>query len=422
MTEPNRKTLDSFVIRNRPKLLHVSPWFMPARFYGGPVESTYRLCLALARLGWDVKALTTNANGPSEVLPANTHYEHTASAGFDIRYCPRLIGQSVSPALLRHLVGYIRWADIVHLTAVYSFPTIPTLMACRILRRPLIWSPRGALQRWRGSRRRIAKYLWELGCRGLLPRRTVLHLTSSRERDESSARVPGRSCTLIPNGVIVPKNVEHTPGDGTLRLGYIGRLDPKKGIENMLEACRKLALEGHAVRFQVAGNGDGGFERELRSRAADLVSRGLVDFRGLVTGAAKRRFFAEIDIAVTPSFTENFGMVVAEALAHEVPVIASKGTPWARIEEMGCGHWVENDVATLAQTVKSMTSEPLAEMGRRGRQWMLDEFSWERVARDMSAAYIALIHGETAATAGGFSLVKPDAVGDESLSASLRGN
>ena len=84
-------------------------------------------------------------------------------------------------------------------------------------------------------------------------------------------------------------------------------------------------------------------------------------------------------------------MVVAEALAHSVPVIASKGTPWQRVEKMGCGLWVGNDPNSLARAIRQMSAMPLREMGQRGRQWMQDEFSWDRVARDMAELYRNLI-------------------------------
>lgn len=372
---------------------------MPARSYGRPIESVYRLCLSLARIGWDVRALTTNANGPGEILPVNTRYEHAASAGFDVRYCPRIMRQSVSPVLLRYLIPYVHWADVVHLTGVYWFPTIPTLIACRLLRRPLIWSPRGALQRRNASRRATAKDAWEILCSLSMPRATLLHLTSEQERKESLKRFARLPTTVIPNGVALPQEAAHESGDGTLRLGYSGRLDPAKGIENLFAACRILIGEGIRFHLRVAGGGEAGYERQLRSEVAAPELAARVALLGPLAGAAKRQFFAETDIAVVPSYSEN-AIIVAQALAHGVPVIASRGTPWARVEEIGCGHWVDNDPATLARTIREMAREPLGEMGRRGRQWMSDEFSWERVARNMSAVYTALIGNEVAADFG----------------------
>jgi glycosyltransferase involved in cell wall biosynthesis len=377
------------------RILHVSPYFKPAHRYGGPVESVYRLCLGLARIGCEVRALTTNADGIGKVLPVSTWRTHAITAGFDVRYCPRIMRHSVSPRLLRLLIPYVKWANVVHLTAVYSFPTIPTLLMCRMFGKPLVWSPRGALQPWRGSRRRAAKSVWERACKAWMPHHTLLHATSEEERDESVRRFPRLPAIVIPNGINIPRKIAHEAGSGRLRLGCIGRLDPKKGIENLLEACRILKDGGTALQLRIAGSGDAPYERLLRTKIETLGLGADVEMVGHLSGKAEQRFFEQIDIAVAPSYTENFGIVIAEALGHGVPVVASTGTPWARIEEIGCGLWVDNDAATLARSIEQMSRASLNEMGLRGRRWMTDEFSWERVARDMSEAYSSLAHGKS---------------------------
>jgi glycosyltransferase involved in cell wall biosynthesis len=116
-----------------------------------------------------------------------------------------------------------------------------------------------------------------------------------------------------------------------------------------------------------------------------------------VRGQAKADLFAASDLAVFPSHTENFAMVVAEALAHGIPVIASKGTPWSGVEAHGCGLWVENDPATLAAAIARIRCMPLGEMGERGRRWMEEEFAWETVAREMLRLYGKLLLKEESA-------------------------
>jgi len=108
---------------------------------------------------------------------------------------------------------------------------------------------------------------------------------------------------------------------------------------------------------------------------------------GHVAGEGKRRLFENTDIAVLPSYTENFGVVVGEALAHGVPVIAGRGTPWSRVEEIGCGLWVDNDAESLSRAIVRMADMPRRTMGRRGQGWMAREFSWDRRAQEMMAVY-----------------------------------
>ena len=375
------------------KILHVSPYFMPARAYGGPVESLYRLCLNLARLGCEVRALTTNGNGLGKVLDVEIGRQIAVAAGFEVTYMGRIARHAVSPGLLMRLPFEVRRADVVHLTGVYWFPTIPTLLACRLLGKPLVWSPRGDLLRWRGSRGRISKRIWEVVCRIAAPRTTMLHLASEAERSASLSRFPNFSMTVIPNAVRASASVKRAAVHGTLRLGYIGQLHPKKGIENLLEACRILKDRGVAFSVVLAGSGRARYNRSLTRKIATLGLGDVVRMAGEVHGRAKREFFESLDLLVAPSHSESFASAVAEALAYAVPVIASRGTPWSRLAEQGCGLWVDNTPESLAAAIGQMRAMRLEEMGRRGREWMAAEFSWDTVARKVCDAYSVMLRG-----------------------------
>jgi len=375
------------------KIVHITPSFAPAWRYGGPVRATLRLCQELARRGCTVRVLTTNADGPDRVLSVDVDRELELEPNLWVRYCRRVYPESVSLTLLRLLPSYIRWADVVHLTAVYNFPTFPTLGWTRRYRKPLVWTLRGALQRWRGSRHRLLKAVWERICRVLLPEPTVFHVTSAMEAEESRPRMPRGRFAVIPNGIDVPERVERGDSDGTLRLLYLGRIDPKKGIENLLRAC--ASLNGRLAipwRLTIAGGAsDSDYARKVFRAMESLGLADRVRFVGPVGDDEKPRLFADVDLTVVPSHTENFAMVVAESLAHGVPVLASRGTPWARVEEVGCGLWVDNDPESLARAVEQMSRMPLREMGERGRAWMEREFAWPQVAERMIGLYHQLI-------------------------------
>jgi glycosyltransferase involved in cell wall biosynthesis len=105
-----------------------------------------------------------------------------------------------------------------------------------------------------------------------------------------------------------------------------------------------------------------------------------VRFAGYADEAVKLMGFMEADVCVVPSHTENFGLVVAEALAHAVPVIASTGTPWRELQERGCGFWVDNSPERLAAAIDEIARCDLPLMGQRGREWMQREYKWEAIA------------------------------------------
>ncbi|MGO9058214.1 MAG: glycosyltransferase [Candidatus Binataceae bacterium] len=372
------------------RILHICPSFAPAWRYGGPTESLYQLCRHLAETDCEVRVLTTDADGLEHVLTVNKQDEVYMTERLRVRYCRRIARHSVSSTLLRLLAQYVRWADVVHLTAVYSFPTIPTMLACRMIGRPLVWSPRGTLQRWSGTRRVLAKSAWENICRFAAPPATALHFTSETERADCQPRFPAMLAKVIPNAIEIPEQVLHVAGDGRLRLLYVGRLDPKKGIENLLSACRILSDAKVAYSLEIAGGGDERYTEALAARICKLRLAPIVRLRGFVPREERSRLFAEADIAVVPSYTENFGLVVAEALAHAVPVIASKGTPWEGVESAGCGLWVSNDPDSLADALMRMAGMPLREMGERGKRWVAEHYSGKSAAADMLAFYRSL--------------------------------
>jgi glycosyltransferase involved in cell wall biosynthesis len=374
------------------KVLHVSPAYAPAWGYGGATEAIYQSSRHVALAGAHVKVLTTDADGRERRLSAEKRREFERDLPFEVRYCARMTGHSVSPELVANLRQMVAWADVVHLHVAFSFPTIPTLLAARMYERPVVWTLHGAMQRWRQSRRENLKRVWGRVCRAAAPPKLVLHATSDEEAVESLERFGDATAVVIPNGVEAPEKIERSPRDGTMRIGFIGRLDPIKGIENLLDACGRLS-ERHNVAFSlvVAGSGDPKYEQLLKARTVALGIDGRIEFLGDVRGEQKRRFFEATDIAVVPSFTENFGLVVTEALAHGVPVIASTGTPWAYLEERSCGLWVRNDAESLANAVEKMSRMALDQMGERGRRWMMEEFAWPGCARKLIACYRALL-------------------------------
>jgi len=369
------------------------PAFYPAHVYGGPIETVLQLCRRLVDTGdCEVRVLTTNANGAQSVLDVETGRDVLFNEGFTVRYCRRLMANSISGELMAQMWSYVRWADLVHVTAVYSFPTLPSLLACKVLGKPVVLSPRGALRRWERSPRIVAKTIYEHAVRRLLPKRFVLHASSEDEARDSQERLPGIEVAVVPNGVEIPVGVSSVPRNGTLRLLYLGRLDPIKGIENLVEACAQLSgRTDQAWRLTLAGAGE---ERYVQSLRALIDRRGLsdrVDMAGQVVGNAKRALFEHADVVVAPSFRESFGMSIVEALAHGVPVIAGRGTPWRRLEEMQCGLWVENDPENLAKAIERINTMPLCKMGQCGQEWMKKDFDWFTVAEKMARVYRALL-------------------------------
>jgi glycosyltransferase involved in cell wall biosynthesis len=254
----------------------------------------------------------------------------------------------------------------------------------------LVWSPRGTLQRWQGSRRRIEKRVWEMLCNLVVdPGRSAMHFTSEEERRGSVGRLRVARSFLIPNGVDLPGLPRARRRSGAMRVLFMGRIDVIKGLENLIEAVGRLP--GGLVTLKICGSGDAAYVASLQRlvRARDLD--GQVQFAGQVTGAEREQAFSEADLLVLASHQESFGMVVVEALGRGLPVIASKGTPWAEIETAACGWWVDGKPAPLADALMAASGSDLDAMGARGRQWVLENFSWDHVARQQLREYEQMI-------------------------------
>jgi glycosyltransferase involved in cell wall biosynthesis len=336
---------------------------------------------------------TTNSAG--QYIGDNIPFDQISHANipYSIKYCRRIAGLSISIELLYWLGKKIRWADIVHLTAVYSFPTIPTLLLARILKKPVVWSPRGSLQRWRGMTKPHLKSYWERFCKAIVdPKTCCMHVTSLQEEKESKKIFPNFSYSIIKNGVEIPDDSEtaHPVPSNVLRILYVGRIHPKKGIENLLLGLSRLTDIDY--RLTVCGNGGTKYLKTIRELCTRCGIESKIHFTGFLEGRKKKEAFANSDVCVVPSYTENFGMVVAEALACGVPVICSKGTPWSDLTKHRCGIWTDNDPDSLSCAIRQISSMDMYAMGRRGRRWMASEYNWTKIAKEMSDLYRNLIN------------------------------
>jgi glycosyltransferase involved in cell wall biosynthesis len=196
---------------------------------------------------------------------------------------------------------------------------------------------------------------------------------------------------VIPNGIDLPdlaSTMPPTDREGRTVL-FLSRIHPKKGIPVLLRAWRRLEPRFADWELVVAGPDERGHLAEVQqlARGLDLAR---VAFAGPVHGEAKQSLYRRADLLVLPTHSENFGMVIAEALAFGVPVVTTTGTPWQELERRGCGWWIELSEANLAAALEaamSLPQERRVAMGRRGRRWMEQSFPWSRVAAEMKSVY-----------------------------------
>jgi glycosyltransferase involved in cell wall biosynthesis len=146
--------------------------------------------------------------------------------------------------------------------------------------------------------------------------------------------------------------------------------------------------------LQIAGPDEAGHRVHVENVVFAAGLSEIVSFVGPVAGEKKKSTFFDAELFVLPTHSENFGIVVAEALAHGLPVVTTTGAPWSRLPELGCGWWVDVGVDEIAAALRQATSfdtETLRAMGARGHEWVRAEFGWERVAKEFVTKYEELL-------------------------------
>lgn len=254
-------------------------------------------------------------------------------------------------------------------------------------------SPRGMLEPWALRHKPIRKRLaWWTYQRRLLQTASALHATAKSEAEQFAKLGLRRPAPIIPNGVNLPDwdEVERLrePTREPHTCLFMSRVHPKKGLPLLLEAWSALRPAGW--RLDIAGPDEAGHRAELERMVRRLRLDDTVRFLGPLEGNTKQRALAGADLAVLPTYSENFGIVVAEALAHGCPVLTTHGAPWKVLETEDCGWWVPvttEAIGTALREATSLSVETRREMGRRGHQVVARDFAWPKIAAAFISVY-----------------------------------
>jgi len=279
---------------------------------------------------------------------------------------------------------------------MWMMPNVYPGIVSRRYRIPLVVSPRGTLSPWaKASGSFVKRFFWPLVQRPTISPAACFHATAESEYEDIRRLGFRQPVAIIPNGIDIPDPIPKR--EQPLRtLLFLSRLHPIKGLDLLLPAWQAVQDRFSAWRLVIAGPRDSdGYLGKMQALAAQLELK-RIEFIGEVKGVQKWETYYQADLFVLPTYSENFGNVVAEALACGVPAIVSKGAPWAGLIEKEAGWWIDIGVAPLVSCLMqalALSSDQLSEMGQRGRRWMQEEFSWDSLGHRMARTYEWIIHG-----------------------------
>lgn len=362
--------------------------------FGGPFESVAGLARGLAldpATDVTVLACTSRGRGWEE------HRRHWGEARLSIHE-GGCLGRLTSTR--RYLQERLRRGsvDVVHASGLWDETAILVRTLLSNSGVPVVWSVRGMLEPWalghHAARKRLA---WIALQRAALNATTVIHATADPEA--SSCRQAGlrQPITVIPNGIDVqPLQMATLHGEASRprRCGYLGRLHPKKGLPNLIEAWSRCDTIGWEL--VIAGPDSDGHAAVLTA----LVHRHAltnVYVTAPCYAAERQRFLNDCDLFICPSYSENFGNAIAEAMERAKPVITTTGTPWSVLERAQMGWWVNPTPDALAHALTHALGSPpdvLRAMGARCRVHVENSYSWPQVVRQMRMVYDWLCGGD----------------------------
>lgn len=374
------------------------------------------LSAALAAQGIEVTVLTTDSNGDSGQSPLDVPLNTAvAQDGYQIRYfhCSPFRRYKFSVDLLRWLLTNSAEFDIAHIHALFSPISTAAATVSRYKKLPYILRPLGTLDpadlRKKKQLKKLYAALWE---RHNLAGAAAIHFTSNQEAKVSERFGTHTKDLVIPLGVRPPQQGLLRGKDESIRAKFgitnekllvlfMSRIDPKKGLDLLIPTLERLLVKNCDFHFVLAGTNpqDPNYEQNIQQQIKNSTITSCTTITGFVTGELKAALLQAADVFVLPSYYENFGIAVAEAMVAGTPVVISDQVHiWEEVQDAEAGWVCACEVEALTNSLGEalLNTEELRRRGAKAQEYALRNYSWNAIALTMIQAYRQIVAASSA--------------------------
>lgn len=393
------------------KILHIIPSVSLIR--GGPSHAVLEMVWELRQQGIEAVIATTNDDGSGVLkVPLNQWVNYPISATeagktvpvqFFSRFSPSsasLREFAFSFSLTLWLWQHVREYDLLHIHAVFSYPSAIAIKIACAAKVPYIIRPLGSLNQWSLQQNAQKKQFYLRLIQQEIQQANALHFTSTYEQQEAKASGLSFSSFVLPHGLTMSPAVPEAkiqlrkwlnlPDEAPIIL-FLSRLHPKKGLDALITALGQLSSQ--SFQFVIAGRGAPEYETELHQQLQTVGIRDRTHFVGFVSGDRKHLLLQGSDLFALPSHSENFGIAVLEAMAAELPVLITPEVALADLVQSEQLGWVASQAPSeLAFAIQACLDAPqeARDMGKRASQLVRSQFTWQSKIHQLIRRYQSL--------------------------------
>ncbi len=383
------------------KILHIVPSYLPAYRYGGPILSVHSLNKWLVKKGADITVFTTNID--RQGITNVPLYQETLIDGVKVWYFPISFRKwEYSSKLHNTLAEKAKDFDLIHITSVFLFASTLGAYYAKKYNKPYIISPRGSLMK---EPLKMKNSLLKKTYLNLIEERNLfgasaIHFTAEKEKEEYlEADLDFKSFFIVPNALDSSDLDKYEKTGFRKKFGIskdkkiilsLGRISWKKGFNTLIPAFVEVAKKEPNAFLVIAGEDDQNYKKEVKKLIKEFKVNNKVLFTGMLLGEDKAGAFKESDVFTLPTYSENFGMSVIEAMHCGLPVVVSEGLGIGRgIAENKAGIVVKKENKEFSAAIlKVLKNKQFSrKIGENARKFVKNRFSPNVLAEEFIRQY-----------------------------------